>query len=95
MFVPTKDPFNQRSNVEIGVSHPISCYCKGSFTQAMITALSLTKMRATDTTGRLSLAPWELQLLIGSFLSVVMMPKEPRKVNLLPQSLAFLPMIMP
>ncbi len=45
-------------------------------------ALSLTKMRATDTTGRLSLAPRELQLLIGSFLSVVMMPKEPMKVNL-------------
>ncbi len=52
---------------------------------------SLAKMPETMTVAAIALVPWDFQPLIGLFLLIVKMPKEPRQVQLWLLALAFLP----
>ncbi len=67
----------------------IAPQCNGLFTLAMITASSKAKMSMTVSKLVLSLAPWAKQQIGWFILVIVVLPKEPRQVQVQTPSLFF------
>jgi hypothetical protein len=72
----------------------IAPQCYGLFTLATITASSKAKMSMTVSKLVLSLAPWATQQVGLLILVVVVLPKEPRQVQVQTLLLFFLPRTM-
>ncbi len=69
-------------------------HSKSLFTLAMITASFEAKKTVTVSELVLALVPWATQQQLGSIILLVVVPKEPRKVQVWTLPLTFLPSMM-